>query len=182
MGTDVPGKRSFSSLEEALEGKETPTEIRNTLALIPVPYISFEREVKEGQLVVHAQVAGELQEIFRTLFQMQFPFAEITPVIAYDWDDDASMVANNTSAFNYRRIHGTDRLSNHSYGLAIDINPLLNPYTQYDGIVVPPGAVYDVTKAGTVTEEIVSVFKSHGWEWGGDWSPNKDYQHFQKKL
>jgi peptidoglycan L-alanyl-D-glutamate endopeptidase CwlK len=182
MGTLVPTPKTFPSLAEALVGKEVPSEIKNTLVLITVPYTSFEGKVSEGQLVVHRDVADEMQKIFKELSVLKFPIAKIIPIVAYDWDDDASMADNNTSAFNYRLIHGTDLLSNHSYGLAIDINPALNPYTQYDGVVVPPGALYDITKPGTVTTDIVSIFKSYGWEWGGECLPTKDFQHFQKKI
>jgi len=170
------------SLDEALAGKEIPDEIRKSLTLVSVPYFSFGGEVCEGQLVVHTEVAEEVQEIFKKLFEMQFPIEQVTPVVAYAWDDDASMADNNTSAFNYRPIYGTNRLSNHSYGRAIDINPIQNPYHWRDEIVMPPGAQYDPTKPGTITPEIASVFKSYGWQWGGDWEKRKDWQHFEKLL
>lgn len=169
------------SLDEALAAKEVPDEIKRTLVLVDAPYVSFSGESREGQLVVHAKVAEEVRQLFTKLFEMRFPIARIVPIVAYGWDDAVSMAANNTSAFNYRVIHGTDRLSNHSYGLALDINPALNPYTQYDGEVVPRGARYNPGEPGTITEEIASLFKSRGWEWGGDW-PRKDWQHFQKPL
>ena len=168
--------------DEALAGKEIPNEIRDVLALIEVRYLSFDGEVHEGQLVVHAGIAGEVQLIFSELLEKRFPIARVIPVVAYGWDDDASMAANNTSAFNYRLIRGTDRLSNHSYGRAIDINPAFNPCTQYDGEVVPCGACYDATRPGTVTADSASLFKSRGWEWGGEWLPRKDWQHFQKQA
>ncbi len=169
------------SLDEALAGKEIPDKIRETLVLVSVPYLSFEKEIREGQLVVHAEVAAEVQQLFMRLLEIRFQIEQVIPIVAYGWDDAVSMAANNTSAFNYRLIHGTNRLSNHSYGLALDINPALNPYTQYDGEVVPPGARYDVGRPGTITEEIAALFKSRGWQWGGDWL-RKDWQHFQKPM
>lgn len=168
------------TFEEALQGKEISEEIRNNLTLVTVPYFSFDREVCEGQLVVHTEVANEVQEIFKKLFEMHFPIHHITPIVAYGWDDDASMVANNTSAFNYRVIAGTNRLSYHATGRAIDINPVQNPYVGVDGVVAPASATYDLSQDGTVTSDIVSIFKSYGWEWGGDWTDRKDWQHFQK--
>ncbi len=113
---------------------------------------------------------------------MQFPIAQMVHIVAYGWDDDVSMRANNSSAFNYRFIFGTDRLSNHSFGRAIDINPMQNPYKQRNGILVPPGAQYDLTQEGTITKDIAGLFISHGWEWGGNWEEQKDWQHFQKTL
>lgn len=132
--------------------------------------------------MVHTDLAEEVTRLFEKLQKIRFPIQQITPVVTYEWDDNASMAANNTSAFNYRFIAGTERLSNHSYGRAIDINPFQNPYTQRDGTVVPTGAVYDTTKPGTVTSEIASIFKSYGWEWGGDWNERKDWQHFEKPV
>lgn len=168
------------TLDEALAGKEIPKDISDKLTLIAVPFLSFESEVCEGELVVHADLAEEVKEIFNTLFEKRFPIERMVPVVMYGWDDDASMAANNSSAFNYRFIAGTDRLSNHSFGRAIDINPFQNPYTQRDGKVVPDGAQYDPTQPGTVTEDIAAVFKSRGWQWGGDWQDRKDWQHFEK--
>ncbi len=170
------------SLDEALLGKEIPGDIRKNLALISVPYLSFGGEVREGELVVHAEVAEEVSAIFRKLLHMRFPIEQITPVVAYGWDDDASMAANNSSAFNYRVIFGTDRLSNHSYGRAIDINPVWNPYVQRDGAIVPQGAEYAPPVPGTVTRGIADLFKSYGWNWGGDWNDRKDWQHFEKPI
>lgn len=168
------------TLDEALAGKEIPKDISDKLTLIAVPFLSFEGEVCEGELVVHADLAEETKDIFNTLFEKRFLIERMVPVVMYGWDDDASMAANNSSAFNYRFIAGTDRLSNHSSGRAIDINPFQNPYTQRDGRVVPEGAQYDPSQPGTVTEDIAAVFKAHGWQWGGDWQDRKDWQHFEK--
>lgn len=168
------------TLEEALSGIETPREIRDTLRIVTVPHLSFEGEVCEGQLVVHTDVADEVLDIFKSLVEAEFRIEKIVPIVAYGWDDGASMADNNSSAFNYRVIAGTDRLSNHSFGRAIDINPMLNPYTQRDGVVVPAGAQYDPTRPGTITTSIADIFTSRGWEWGGAWTQRKDWQHFEK--
>lgn len=170
------------SLDEALAGKEIPIEIRNNLTIIRVPFFSFEGKVEEGQLVIHKELAEEVLNIFEKLKQMRFPIKQIVPVVAYAWDDDASMAANNSSAFNYRTIYGTNRLSNHSYGRAIDINPVQNPFVRNDGEVTPNGARYDTTTPGTVDDKIADVFKLFGWSWGGDWSDRKDWQHFEKPV
>lgn len=167
------------SLEEALAGKEIPGSIKKELVLITIFHISFDGEVRQGQLVVHTSVADEVQEVFKKLLKMRFPIKQIIPIVAYDWVDDASMAANNTSAFNYRLIQGTNRFSNHSQGLAIDINPVQNPYTQRDEVVMPIGSKYESTQPGTISAEVVSLFKSYGWSWGGDWE-RKDWQHFEK--
>lgn len=169
------------TLEEALAGKEIPNEIRETLALVTVPFFSFDSKVREGQFVVHRELAAEVLELFGVLCEMKFSIEQIVPIVRYEWDDETSMDANNSSAFNYRCIACTDRLSNHSYGRALDINPMQNPYTRRDGLVVPTSARYDMGQLGTVTPEVVALFKSYGWVWGGDWEEHKDYQHFEKR-
>jgi peptidoglycan L-alanyl-D-glutamate endopeptidase CwlK len=168
------------TLEEALHGKEIPREIRETLTIVTVPFFSFAEMLGEGQLVVHAELAADVENIFRALLDRRFPIHHMVPIAAYGWSDDVSMAANNTSAFNYRVIAGTDQLSHHATGRAIDVNPVQNPYVGVDGAVSPAGAAYNLGQQGTVTDVVVSVFKSYGWEWGGDWGDRKDWQHFQK--
>jgi hypothetical protein len=96
------------------------------------------------------------------------------------------MAANNTSAFNCRDITGTvGRFSNHSWGRAVDINPLTNPYVKGDSVLPPTGRAYlDRTQShpGSILRGslIVKEFESRGWTWGGTWTDRKDYQHFEK--
>jgi peptidoglycan L-alanyl-D-glutamate endopeptidase CwlK len=170
------------TLEEALHGKEIPREIRESLTLVTVPYFSFAQMRGEGQLVVHSDLAVEVEEIFHALFEMRFPINHITPIVAYGWSDEVSMAANNTSAFNYRLITGKNELSHHATGRAIDINPVQNPYIGPDGGVLPMGALYDREAQGAVTAAVVELFKSYGWQWGGEWTSLKDYQHFEKPV
>lgn len=171
------------SLAEALSGKEIPSEIENTLQLIEVEYFSFNSKIERGYLVVHKDLANEIKFIFSKILDLKFPIEKIIPVNKYDWSDDRSMEDNNTSAFNYRIIYGTNRLSKHSYGTAIDINPLLNPYYPADGTVHPKNGKYEPNIPGTLSldNEVVKLFESMGWEWGGRWK-NKDWQHFEKKI
>ena len=149
-----------------------------------VSYLSFDGKEHQGQLVVDSRVVGDIEKIFLNLLVIRFPIEKIIPITKYAWDDEASMQDNNTSAFNYRKIMGTDRLSNHSLGLAVDINPLYNPYYAYDGNVYPSKATYDSKVPGTITagSEIVALFTSLGWTWLGEREDHKDYQHFEKRL
>ena len=174
----------YASLEEAISGSEIPREVHTQLALVAVPYLSFDGTARQGQLVVNIKIAEEIQELFSKLVKAKFPIDKIVPIKAYNFDDTRSMTDNNTSAFNHRTIIGTDRLSNQSYGLAIDINPLQNPYYAYDGNVYPQRATYDPSEVGTITtdSEIVRIFKSFGWTWLGEREVNKDYQHFEKNI
>ena len=175
---------SFASLKEAIQNPKVPIpkQVRRTLVLVTVYYYSFDGLVHQGQLVVHRALKREIEEIFRKLLTLRFPIKKVVPISLYDWDDDASMADNNSSAFNYRLILGTDRLSNHSFGLAVDLNPLQNPYFARDGKVYPQGAVHDPSVPGTIARDgpVVSLFKARGWTWGGDWTIPVDYQHFEK--
>jgi hypothetical protein len=139
-------------------------------------------------MIVHKNVADELNVIFKEILEVGFPIASVIPMATFGadlknggWDDEASMSVNNTSAFNYRPIFGTDIVSNHARGLAIDINPLLNPCTAIDGTIQPANGVYDPTKPGTLTPEceVVRIFEMHGWRWLGR-RERKDWQHFDK--
>ncbi len=174
----------YTSLEEAILGTTAPLSVQETLVLVDVPYVSFDGLSRIGQLVVHKDLEFNVKEIFAALFEIRFPIASIVPIVALDWDDKRSMIANNTSGFNYRVIMKTDRLSNHSFGRAVDINPVQNPYRDRDYEIYPPGAVYDPSSPGTFVdgEKPVMLFKERGFEWGGDWTTPVDYQHFQKKA
>lgn len=131
---------------------------------------------------MHSDIALNLKEIFNELLELKFPIEKVIPLVKYNWSDDKSMEDNNSSAFNYRVIYGTDRLSNHSYGRAIDINPKLNPYIPVDGNTFPKGATYNPNIPGTIIDnsEIIKAFISRGFEWGGNWTSLKDWQHFEK--
>lgn len=169
---------------EALSGTRAPQEVQDAVELVDVPYCDFSGVQKTGQLVVHRAVLTEVRYIFEQLAQHKFPIAQVVPVVAYEWDDDVSMAANNTSAFNYRTIAGTDELSKHALGRAIDINPALNPYFTRDGRVLPPHTTYDVTRPGTIVSGGVvdQLFRQHGWTWGGNWTDRKDFHHFEKSA
>lgn len=156
------------------------------LALLTVTHMGFDRKPQVGELVVHKDVADEVLTIFRSLYVRRYPIEKIRRIEAYGGDDMTSMRDDNTSAFNCRVIAGTNRLSRHAYGLAIDINPLYNPYVKGDDVQPPEGAAYldrsrDV-KGMIQAEDICRrEFMVRGWDWGGDWESRKDYQHFEKK-
>ncbi|MEJ2105446.1 MAG: M15 family metallopeptidase [Ignavibacteriaceae bacterium] len=168
---------------EAVSGVIIPPNVLENLELITVEYYGFDGLLHEGQLVVNKKVIDDIKEIFNFIKETEFPINKVVPISQYDWSDEKSMHDNNTSAFNYRFISGTRVISEHASGLAIDINPLQNPYVK-NNICTPSGSTYDTTKAGTLTSDspLVKEFKERGWIWGGDWKNLKDYQHFEKKL
>lgn len=170
------------TLDEALSEKTIPRAIRKSQDILTVEHLGFDGKSREGQLVLHRGLTQSVATIFAELFRMDFPIEKVIPIVEYGWDDDASMADNNTSAFNYRTIAGTNRLSHHAVGRAIDINPMQNPHISRKGMIFPPKGTYDVSAPGTVVKNgpVVKLFKRHGFSWGGDWNSLKDYQHFEK--
>jgi len=179
MTAFVDSKMTF---EEATAGTKAPREIINKLCLIDVRYHTFDGQLHQGQLIIHQEVKMDIAEIFGFIEQTAFPVFQVVPIVKYDWSDDLSMADNNTSAFNYRLVLGTDRLSNHAFGRALDINPYLNPVIDEDGRIDPPGARYLPNRAGTFDDShpVVREFLNRGWRWGGHFKPKKDYHHFDK--
>jgi hypothetical protein len=169
--------------DEAVAGLSIPQSILENLRIVDVYYYGFDDKVHKGQLIVHKDVVLEVIEVFEFIRESGFPTGKVVPISRYGWSDEKSMQENNTSAFNYRYISGTRVISNHAAGLAIDINPALNPYVK-NGISLPADCVYDTTKPGTISagSQLVKEFKQRDWTWGGDWKSLKDYQHFEKKL
>jgi hypothetical protein len=174
---------SEMDFEKAVSGKNIPQSIIENLRIVDVYYYGFDHKLHKGQLIVHKEVVLDVIEIFEFIRESQFPVNKVVPISYYGWSDEKSMMDNNTSAFNYRYISGTRVISNHASGLAIDINPLFNPYIK-NGNSLPANCIYDTTKAGTISADskLVEEFKAKGWQWGGEWKSIKDYQHFEKKL
>lgn len=160
------------------------------LCYVRVLYMGFDGETHIGELIVNDKISSDILEIMQALYRAAYPIERMVLVDAYGGDDGLSMAANNTSAFNYRNVPGTGRLSNHSYGLAIDINPLYNPYirTSSDGSVrcdPKEGEAFadreqDFPYKIDHEDLCYELFTAHGFAWGGDWKSVKDYQHFEK--
>lgn len=130
-----------------------------------------------------ASLAEEVVAIMNDLYDARFPIERMEPVDVYDGDDDLSMAANNTSAFNCRPVTGGSSWSEHSYGRAIDINPLVNPYVRGSTVLPPEGAQYadrSLSATGMIHggDQVVDAFAAQGWKWGGYWDSPIDYQHF----
>ena len=143
-----------------------------------------------GEMVLHEQIADDVLDILRQLFEAHYPIERMRLIDDYDGNDNCSMAANNTSAFNYRKVAGKSALSRHAYGMAVDINPLYNPYVcQRNGrrFVDPKGSepYADRTRKHPYMirrdDLCHRLFRAKGFRWGGDWKYSKDYQHFDKK-
>lgn len=172
-----------------ISGKSYPEGAKislDELVYAHVLHMGFDGETHEGELLVNRNIAEDAINIFRELYEAAYKIEKIELVDNYEADDEISMAANNSSAFCYRTIWGTDIVSNHSYGRAIDINPRYNPYISYhDGVeVIQPD---NYVKRDENNQHVIGhddlaylTFKKYGFEWGGDWEDSKDYHHFQK--
>ena len=158
------------------------------LRIIEMNHWGFDGTVHEGgRLMVHEDVADEVVAAFGEVFDARFPIRRMELIEQYGGSDDASMAADNTSAFNCRPITGSPgRFSIHSYGKAIDINTVENPYVRGTTVLPPAGVEYldreDVRPGMIVKNDaVVKAFKNRGFDWGGSWHSLKDYQHFEAK-
>lgn len=174
--------------EEAIHHPDCPEEIRARLELVNIKFRSDDHEIREGQIVVDCDHVKDVEDLFTMILNLpedqRFPITSVEPIVKYGWDDEASMTQNNSSGFNYRKIEGQDKLSLHSYGFAIDLNPRINPVIVDGKVTQPRNGSYNTEVLGTLFSghPIVEFMKSRGWEWGGDWTKYQDYQHFQKKA
>ena len=176
-----------------MQGKSYPEGCsvrRSELRYLQVKHYDAEGKMHKGELVCHKLIANDLLEIFQKLYEAHYPIERMTLIDDYDADDERSMTANNTSCFCFRKIAGSSRLSKHSLGMAIDINPLQNPCVKKrkDGsLFIQPKAgrkfsnrngkyPYKITKG----DLCYRLFIEHGFSWGGNWRSSKDYQHFEK--
>jgi hypothetical protein len=157
------------------------------LRLARFSYLGFDGTTHDdGELVVLDAVADHVLAIFVALRSRAFPIAGAKLMNHFRGSDDASMAANNTSAFNVRRVEGSNAISLHAYGVAIDLNPIQNPYVERGarGVSVDPpaGKVYvrRQDQRPGMAESVIELFAHPGFaQWGGYWPRGIDYQHFQ---
>lgn len=161
------------------------------LRYIRLKHRNFYRSEKMGEIIVHKDVAQEIVEIFRELYEIGYPIRQMRLVSDFKGNDWRSIEADNTSAFNCRKATGSKKWSKHAYGKAIDINPIENPYISRSGRIshqkslrykkrVHKNATYADKAVLLKEDKATKIFKKYGWKWGGDWSGVKDYQHFSK--
>ena len=163
------------------------------LRYLTLLYVDAEGQTHQGEMIVHKSIARDVVDIFRELYAMRFPIERMELMDNYDCQDEQSMRANNTSAFCFRTVKGSAKLSAHARGMAVDINPLYNPCFRLDangrmrpGTLQPTTAApyanrSKVTSPYKISTKVVELFARHGFRWGGYWRTVKDYQHFEKK-
>ena len=153
------------------------------LRRVVVSHWGYDGVVHEGQMIVATFYAEALLGVFRSLYDERFPIERMEPVAYFGADDNRSMAANNSSAFNCRTVAGTRTWSEHAFGTAIDLNPVQNPYVRGAFVSPPAGRSWsDRTSlvAGMISAggPVVRAFAAIGWQWGGAWRSAQDYQHF----
>ena len=168
--------------------KEDCTVPREDLRYLQISCVGADGSPYVGEMVAAADLAEDLLDIFQKLYEAGYPIERMQLIDDYDASDQASMEANNTTCFNFRQIAGSTKLSNHSLGRAVDINPLYNPYvkkTASGTIYDPPTGEAYADRSKDFSYKIdhddlcYQLFTAHGFTWGGDWNSVKDYQHFE---
>ena len=165
---------------------DDPASVLEGLSELTLTYVDFAGREQTGMMICDSTLADDLIYIFKELFYAGYQIEKIKPSDEYCGNDDLIMADNCTSCFNYRCVDGTDTLSMHAFGRAVDINPLYNPYIVKGRILPPNGAEYaDRTKdfPHKIDEDDLCyrLFTKRGWSWGGHWTSEKDYQHFYKQ-
>lgn len=176
---------------ERIKGKSFKNDCtlpREDLRYLHVLHKDINGQVHEGEMIVNRHIAEDVLDILHELYDKDYPIEKIRLIDEYGADDEMSMEDNNSSSFNFRYISHTNRISKHGLALAVDINPLYNPYTkEVDGerIVEPLTGEPYLDRDASFDYKIekgdlcYKLFIDHGFEWGGEWTSCKDYQHFE---
>ncbi|MBO5448621.1 MAG: M15 family metallopeptidase [Ruminococcus sp.] len=183
--TACPLPENIISFINGVTYRENPHITLEELSYLRVRHYDFSHRVAEGELIAARPLAEEMLDIFFCLYEQEYEIEKIRLCDHYGGDDERSMSDNNSSAFNYRTVADTDKLSLHALGRAVDINPLYNPYIVGEK-VMPANALNYCDRELAFEHKIdkndvcYRAFAAHGWLWGGDWKSEKDYQHFYK--
>lgn len=154
------------------------------LRYLRISHWTFDGKVRRGKLIVHKSAVRTMRTVFSRLYEAEFPIRRMRLIDDYGGSDFDSIEADNTSAFNCRKVTGGSGWSRHAYGRAIDVNPIENPYVHADGTTSHPASEKYLDRSrprkGMATKNgvLVRAFKDAGWGWGGDWPSPKDFQHF----
>ena len=163
----------------------------NDLRYLHIKHLNFQGKTVLGEMIVHKNVASQVVDIFSELYDIGYPIHKMHLVSKYKGNDWQSIEADNTSAFNCRKATGSKNWSKHSYGKAIDLNSIENPYIARSGRISHKASEkyrkrlhrnnsYSDRAVLLHKDKATKIFKKYGWKWGGDWSGVKDYQHFSK--
>ena len=177
-----------AAVEARIRGVSYPEDAEvklSDLRYLQLSYIDFDGNAQVGEMICNKAIADDLVVIFRELYEARYPIRSIRLIDDFNGDDEASMAADNTSCFNYRKKTGMRELSKHARGLAVDINPFENPYVR-PSRVRPAGASAFADRSKDFPHKIdkndlcYRLFRERGFSWGGTWRSVRDYQHFEK--
>ena len=170
--------------------KKGCTVSRSDLRYLRLSHYNGKGEVMTGEIICNKMIASDIKEIFQELYRAKYPIERMQLIDDYDGDDERSMQAHNTSCFNFRAITGSKKLSKHSQGMAIDINPLYNPCVKRrknGSLHIQPANARQYADRSKKHPYAIDredlcyrLFKKHGFMWGGSWRNTKDYQHFER--
>ena len=176
---------SSYTFEEAIAGTRAPQEIIDQLELFDVVYLSTDGRLHQGQIISNRAIAQHIREIFEFMLEHGFVIERAIPIVRYNWCDTISMDMNNSHSFNYRLIAGTNQLSLHATGMAVDINPRFNPvrWPNNSRPNQPEGAVHDRSVNGTLYpgHPVVEEFRRRGFHWGHWFRRFYDDHHFEMR-
>lgn len=184
-------KNIDDNIFERIKGKsykEDSTIPLSDLRYLHILHKDLRGKTLEGEMICNISIAKDVLDIFKKLYEANYPIERVRFIDEYNADDETSMRENNTFSFNFRFISGTKKVSKHGLGMAVDINPLYNPYVkEIDGKVhvEPLTASEYVDRKKNFPYKIdkndlaYKLFTEHGFEWGGNWKSLKDYQHFE---
>ena len=177
----------FSKIDGKSYKKNCSVSLEN-LRYLSLLHKNLNGEILRGEMICNVRIAEDLIDIFQKLFAANYPIEKVRLIDEYNADDELSMRDNNSSCFNFRYVPFTNRISLHGYGLAVDINPLYNPYIKtVNGkkIIVPDNSADFEDREKNfpykITEDDLccKLFREHNFLWGGNcWDDEKDYQHF----
>jgi len=166
-----------------------PVPLRD-LNYLRMTYRGFDGKDHTGEMIVHKDVAEEVTRIFGELYRAKYPIRRMRLVSDYGGSDWRSIEADNTTAFNCRKATGSGRWSKHSFGKAIDINPIENPYIRPNGHISHkasyPFKIRKHRKNNSPADRAMiipgdkaqKIFSKYGWRWGAYFREAKDLQHF----
>ena len=183
FGIEMIDDDAFARIDGVSFGRGCTTS-RKDLRLLHILHRNFAGQTQVGEIICNKAAADDLLAIFRELYDAGYPIEKVFLVDEYGGDDKRSMADNNTSCFNFRSKPGMAQLSQHAFGLAVDINPLYNPYVKGSRVEPATAARYAdrslsckyYIRPGDVCYR---AFTRRGWRWGGVWRSSQDYQHFE---
>lgn len=193
VASEVEPIFSYSPIPDSIKNKMLGLSIPksqpisfDSLSYLRLTYYGFDENTHVGEMIVNKDIAPDVVDSFKEVYYKKYPIEKIKLIDEYNADDELSMADNNTSSFAYRTIKGTNVISNHGKGLAIDINPLQNPHVVGNTASPKEGETYidrSNVRKGIIIEgdDLYNAFVSRGFSWGGHWK-NPDYQHFERKL